>query len=529
MNFSTLYSLLDQTNKTNEKLAILKEYFLSAQDKDKLYTLGLFMGKRPRRTVNLSQLSHWAVELANIPEWLFWECYHITGDLAENISLLFPNPFSKGDSSVASWVQILVDLKDKTEEEKKSTIIDLWKGMSQPEMLVFNKLITGSLRIGVSRQLVVKALADVHGLETSVLLHRLSGNCDPSFATFDELVLSERISSDITKPYPFFLAHPLAVDPDTLGIPDEWQAEWKWDGIRAQIIVRKGSIFVWSRGEDLITESFPEFHPLKNILPSGTVIDGEILPVLFGNKPMSFNVLQKRIGRKKLSQKILAEAPVKLFAYDILEYDGQDIRHFPLKERRKMLEEVVNAAKHHSLILSPSVDFQSWKELAVLRTESRENHAEGFMLKRCGSPYLTGRKKGGWWKWKIDPLSVDGVLIYAARGSGRRAGLYTDYTFGVWSADGLVTFAKAYSGLTDEEIREINVFIRKNTIEKFGPVRTVKPVLVFEIGFEGIQKSNRHKSGVALRFPRILRWRKDKVASEANTLDELKELLEKFG
>ncbi len=403
------------------------------------------------------------------------------------------------------------------------------------ERFVFNKLLTGSFRVGVSQNLVIKALADITKLDAATLTHRIMGNWMPETYTYEQLVQEQGASDDISRPYPFFLAYPIQETSEkqksagdlksALGHADEWQAEWKWDGIRAQLIKRDGKIFIWSRGEDLATDKFPELHPFLNALPDGTVIDGEILGFQNG-QPMPFNILQTRIGRKNLSKKILEESPVALIAYDCLEYDGQDIRNKTQSERRVLLAALQAETDFPEIFrISALINFSSWDELAETRQQSRAMIAEGIMLKRKSATYQVGRKRGDWWKWKIDPLSVDAVMIYAQKGHGRRADLYTDYTFAVWDGDKLVPFAKAYSGLTDAEINKVDYFVKRNTLEKFGPVRTVKPELVFEIGFEGINKSSRHKSGIALRFPRILRWRQDKPKEEADTLDNLKALL----
>jgi DNA ligase-1 len=353
------------------------------------------------------------------------------------------------------------------------------------------------------------------------------GKWKPTQITFDELISDKQEVGQLSRPYPFFLAYAIEDTPDFLGDPAQWQAEWKWDGIRSQIIKRQGELFIWSRGEDLVTDKFPEFHHLKHQLPDGTVIDGEILPFYEG-KIMNFGTLQTRIGRKNLTAKSLKEAPVIVCAYDLLEWQGKDLRTEPLFARRQLLEQVIDSLSSENITYSDAVPFSSWQELTRIRTQSRENFAEGLMLKRLASPYQVGRKRGDWWKWKIEPLTIDGVLIYAQKGHGRRADLFTDYTFGVWDGETLVPFAKAYSGLTDKEIGQVDAFVKKNTFEKFGPVRTVKPELVFEIAFEGIQASSRHKSGVAVRFPRILRWRHDKKVNEADTLEQLHNLLKVY-
>ena len=361
-----------------------------------------------------------------------------------------------------------------------------------------------------------------------MIAHRISGNWDPSTTAFDELLSEQSTSIDFSKPYPFYLAYAIDSDVSELGNENEWQAEWKWDGIRGQLIKRNNEIFVWSRGEELMTEKFPEYHSLRELLPEGIALDGEIIPSV-DKKPLPFALLQTRIGRKNVTKKHLQDAPIAFFAYDIIEYEGEDIREWPLEKRRSLLEDIVTKLDHPVLLLSPVINFSSWEQLAAIRESSRDMGSEGIMLKRRSSTYQVGRKVGDWWKWKIDPLVIDAVMIYAQKGHGRRSNLYTDYTFAVKDGDKLVSFAKAYSGLTDKEFAEVDSFVKRNSLEKFGPVRTVKPELVFEIAFEGIAASNRHKSGVALRFPRINRWRKDKKPEEINTLDDLKKMLEVYG
>lgn len=382
--------------------------------------------------------------------------------------------------------------------------------------------------MGVSQKLMTRALSKYTGKDENVLAHKLMGNWSPDNTTFNELLLSDKDGEDNSKPYPFYLAYALEDDITALGSPKDWIAERKWDGIRGQIIVRNGEIFVWSRGEELVTDKYPEYHCLKEELAHGTVVDGEILPFKDG-LVQSFSGLQTRIGRKNLTKKILENTPVIFRAYDLLEDGGLDLRSTAFEERRKRLVEVIRYANNTSLQLSEEVIFKNWDELIEQRELSRQYRSEGLMLKKRTSEYRSGRKKGDWWKWKIEPLTIDAVMIYAMRGHGRRANLYTDYTFAVWDGDQLVPFTKAYSGLTDAEIREVDRFVKKNTIDRFGPVRSVTPELVFEIAFEGINKSTRHKSGIALRFPRIKRWRKDKPKEEANTIKDLLSLLKKYG
>ena len=528
--FTELFLHLDRTNKTNEKVELLKGYFLSAPDEDKIWALALFTGRRPPRKIKSSQVQEWALELAGIPYWLFRESYSSVGDLAETISLILPEPTETvSEKTLSEWFSALADLKTASDEEKKSFILSAWKQLSSYEIFVFNKLLMGSFRIGVSQTLVTRAIAETAKSTPAVISHRLMGSWEPATTSYRELIHSENAGDESSKPYPFYLSHAIQGTVDDLGVAEDWFAEWKWDGIRSQIIYRDGEIYIWSRGEELITDKFPELAVLRDHLPEGTVLDGEL--ICFGDaKPLSFNVLQTRIGRKNLTKKILEEAPAVFIAYDIMEYGSKDIRYEEQQTRREILESIVNSAGITAVFkLSPLLKFTNWQELKDLHLRAREFAAEGFMLKHKQAKYLSGRKKGNWWKWKTDPLSVDAVLIYAQKGSGRRAELYTDYTFAVWDGDKLVPFAKAYSGLTDKEIGKVDYFIKRNTLEKFGPVRTVKPELVFEIGFEGINASTRHKSGIAVRFPRILRWRVDKTVKEADTLENLKIILDQFG
>lgn len=526
--FVQLYQAIDSSTKTTAKLMALQQYLSEAPDDDRLWAIALFTHRRPRRTIQTSFLRLWAAEESGLPTWLFEESYHVVGDLAETISLILPSPIEKTENSLSEWIHLIMNQKDKDEAEKKEFVLSAWRGLDQDERFLFNKLITGGFRIGVSQKLVTKALAKVLGEDENKVAHRLMGDWTPTTTTYRELLLEADWSSDKSKPYPFYLAYAIENDVTDLGSPDEWQAEWKWDGIRSQIIKRDGEIFIWTRGEELVTDKYPEFQILENVEANNFVIDGELL-VWSDGKIRSFGDLQKRIGRKKVGKKMLNDYPVVVYAYDLLEYDGEDIREKSLTERRELLLNLVGQLKKDVgdvIHLSEEVSFADWEELTELRKESRSRSAEGFMIKRKDGTYKSGRRRGEWWKWKVDPYTVDAVMLYAQRGHGRRSNLFTDFTFAVWKNDEtLVPFAKAYSGLTDKEFNEVTRWVNKNTIERFGPVRSVIPELVFEIAFEGINESKRHKSGVALRFPRIKRWRRDKPAQEANTLDDLKVLL----
>lgn len=522
--FAQLYRALDQTTKTNLKIKALVDYFNYAEDADKVWAIALFSHRRPKRTVNTNLLREWSADAGDLPLWLFEESYHIVGDLAETIALITPQPTLSSNRSLSDWIGIIMDLKDKEESIKKEVIQNAWKSLDHDERFLFNKLITGGFRIGVSQKTVINALSKYAGIEDSKITHRLMGSWDPVSITFDQLILESNPLEDLSKPYPFYLAYALDIDFEQLGDPSLWTAERKWDGIRGQLILRQNEFYLWSRGEDLVSDKFPELETLKARIDKDVVIDGEILPFKDG-QVLSFNKLQTRIGRKNITKKHLVDVPIIIMAYDLLEYEGEDIRNLPLVERRTILKSVVDEIGSGRLVYSENVQFEKWEELAQEREKSRIYLSEGIMLKKKDSGYKSGRKKGDWWKWKIDPLTIDAVMIYAQRGHGRRANLYTDFTFAVKNGDALVPFTKAYSGLTDAEFKEVTQFVKKNTRERFGPVSSVNPELVFEIAFEGIAKSSRHKSGVALRFPRIKRWRRDKPKEEINTLQDLNKIL----
>ena len=528
-DFARLYTEIDSTTRTNEKVDAMVRYLCSASHADAAWAVYFLSGGRPKRLIPVRRLAAWAMEESRTPEWLFDESYQAVGDLAETISLLLPDTTSSSEGSLAYWVEEqLLKLGSLDEARQKERVIGAWRQLSGVERYVWNKLITGGFRVGVSQSLLIRAVSRSCGVPEAVISHRVAGDWKPTADSYSRLIApeSEVDQSHHSTPYPFFLAYPLEDQPDALGPLSDWQAEWKWDGIRSQLIRRKGESFLWSRGDELITERFPEVIAASEWLPEGTVIDGEILPWR-DERPLPFAQLQRRIGRKNLSARLRAEIPIVILAYDLLELGGEDLREQPLSSRRAKLAELIGTTNPESRILvSPVIRASHWSELADERLRARELGAEGLMLKRLDSPYGVGRRKGGWWKWKLDPFSIDAVMVYAQPGHGRRALLHTDYTFAVRDGEALVPFAKAYSGLTDDEIRELDNWIRRNTLEKFGPVRAVKPEQVFELGFEGIQASTRHKSGIAVRFPRILRWRKDKTPADADTMSALRALLE---
>lgn len=565
--FAELYSQLDATTSSNAKLAAMRDYFLAAAPEDAAWAVYFLSGGRPRQLVPTRLLREQAMALSGLPEWLFEESYQAVGDLAETLSLILPEVQHSSDAGLATWMEDnLLPLRGLPPEELSERLESFWAQLDRVSLMVCIKLITGSFRVGVSKLLVTRALAALADIDSKRVAQRLVGYTDlshrPSAQGYLKLIAAESDDEHAQRggqPYPFFLAHALQQPVDQfeklLGPCDDWQVEWKWDGIRAQVVKREGRLWIWSRGEELVTDRFPELHSLVSCVPDGTVIDGEIVvwkaPDLelkgdeefaLGNVDSTesgqpsvqpFALLQQRIGRKTLGKKILQDVPVVLLAYDLLEWQGQDWRSRTQEQRRTQLEALLHSSQSPVLLPSPVLNGTDWSDLERQREASRSLGVEGMMLKAKDSLYGVGRTKdmGVWWKWKVDPFSVDAVLIYAQRGHGRRASLYSDYTFAVWDGPPdatertLVPFAKAYSGLTDEEMRKVDAIVRKTTVEKFGPVRSVTPSLVFELGFEGIALSKRHKSGIAVRFPRMLRWRHDKPVAEADSLATLQDLL----
>jgi len=527
--FAALYDALDATTSTNAKVAAMQAYFAEAPPADAAWALFFLTGARLKRLIGPRLLATWGCVRARIPDWLFGESFSAAGDLAETIALLLDTErqgcAATGEPpSLARLIEErLLPLRDAAEEEKRRAVVELWDSLDRREIYMLNKVLTGELRVGVSATLAIRALAQHAGLPPATVAHRLMGTWQPSAEAFAALIAKEGAESDVSRPYPFFLATQLEEEPETLGDRADWLAEWKWDGIRAQIVRRQGGVFLWSRGEELITDRFPDLSGVWAALPEGTVLDGEVL-AFAGGTPMPFSVLQRRIGRKKLTAKILSEAPAAFMAYDALELGGEDLRGLPLRERREKLAALVQG-RSERLSLSAAVEGATWADLRELRKQARERGVEGLMLKRWTSPYRHGRPRGDMFKWKIEPYAIDAVLVYAQPGHGRRATLMTDLTFGLWDGGELVPVAKAYSGLTDEEIDRLDRWIRQHTLERFGPVRAVEPIHVFELHFEGIAESTRHRSGVAVRFPRIARWRTDKKPQDADTLQTLRSLI----
>jgi DNA ligase-1 len=529
-SFVSLYFALSETSRTEEKIALLVEYLGAVPDDEFGWAVHLLRGGKLKRVVRSALLREWAAEISGAPAWLVEESYGVVGDLAETIALLVAEDASNqndatGQARLVSWIEVLQSLDGRGPDEQREVITALWKSLSKDELLVCNKLMTGGLRIGVSKGIVAKALARLLGSSSEEMNLRLMGNARPEDVT--RKALTARVdNTQSVAPYPFFLAHPLDRDTIECGPCGDFQIEWKWDGIRAQMVKRGGRAAVWSRGDELLSESFPELVEVAQRLPDGTVLDGEVV-AWQGDAPGSFFDLQKRLNRKNVTKAVVEKMPVRYLVYDVLEYHGEDLRDKKLEDRSALLRANAHEllADSQRISIPEALVIASWDEVERHHTQSRAHHAEGLMLKRLDALYGVGRTaKGTWWKWKVDPYSVDAVLLYAQKGHGRRADLYTDYTFGVWDGDTIVTFAKAYSGLTDAEIVEVDAFVKRNTKERFGPVRTVTPELVFEIAFESIQASTRHRSGVAVRFPRIVRWRRDKKAAEADTIESLRAL-----
>ena len=547
--FAALYDEIDSTTSTNAKVAAMARYFAEAPRRDAAWAVFFLTGRRLKRLVPHASIADWTMAATGVEDWLLGECYSVVGDGAETAALLMDQVNVSAGSdhlrqgygglaealraevedpaythlSLADWLETrIIPLRDMDPDEQRNHVLGWCTELSRIERFILFKLLTGEFRVGVSHTLVVRAIAQASTLEPAILAARMMGDWTPTADWFDRVLSPEHTDDDRSRPYPFSLASPLEGEVAALGDPSEWQVEWKWDGIRAQLIRRAGDVHLWSRGEELITHRFPEITAAATHLPDGIVLDGEVL-AFRDDRPLPFSALQQRIGRQKQVAQMSRAVPVVFMAYDILEHEGADIRHRAIGERRALLESLLPSAG--VLRVSPVLRTEGWDALAEQRASSRALGVEGLMLKRLTSSYGVGRKKGDWWKWKIDPYSIDAVLIYAQPGSGKRASLLTDYTFGVWHEGELVPIAKAYSGLSNDEIAEMDRWIRRHTRERFGPVRHVEPVQVFELGFEGIAESSRHRSGIAVRFPRMLRWRKDKKPDEADTLENVRTIL----
>jgi DNA ligase-1 len=523
--FTTLITALDQTNRTTEKVQALADYFREAPPRDGVWALYLLSGRRSRRPLPGRKLRDWVGELAGLPSWLVEESYQAVGDLAETLAALHPPvPEPRPKPLHRIMEEQVAPLTGMEEDQARKTVLLAWSRLDRAGRFAWNKLLTGGFRLGAGRTLVLRGLSEATGLPRPLLAHRTSGQWEPTLEAWERITAPAGVDGDVSRPYPFFLAHPLEGSVEELGPREEWLAEWKWDGIRAQLIRRGNEVLLWSRGQELVSHQFPEVVEAARPIPEGTVLDGEILA--WGEDGvLPFNALQRRLNRKRVGPKLLEQTPARFLAYDLLEWRGQDIRHRPLADRREPMLAAVAEAAGRVIRTSPTVDDPDWNGLEARRDEARGRGVEGLMLKRVDAPYGVGRVKGPWVKWKVAPLNLDAVLLYAQRGHGRRASLYSDYTFAVKDGDDWVPVAKAYSGLTDAEIRQVDRWVRRNVRERFGPVRAVPPEHVFELAFDGIQASTRHRAGIALRFPRMVRWRQDKRPEEANTLEDVRALL----
>jgi DNA ligase 1 len=529
--FAALFRELDRSTATGDKRAALVAYFRDAPRRDAAWALwllsgGKISGGKAGKIADTRELRQWIAEESGNPDWLVDDSYDQVGDLAETLALLLDDPSAASEPiALSDWIENrLLTLAGADVDTRRAAIVGAWHRLAFDERLLFNKLLTGALRVGVSQRLVQQALAELSGIDIARIAQRMLGTWSPTPAFLADLLDPRALDSDRQQPYPFFLASPLEADAASLGPIDDWLLEWKWDGIRLQVIRRQGEVALWSRGEERLDGRFPEIEAAAATLPRDCVLDGELLAWKDGDAPMPFTALQTRIQRKKPGPKSLADAPARMLVYDLLELDGEDWRGRALEVRRSALADLLCDHADPRMGLSPAVAAADWSTAAQSRLQARERGVEGLMIKRRASVYQVGRRRGDWWKWKIDPLTIDAVLLYAQAGHGRRSTLYTDYTFGVWDGASLVPVAKAYSGLDDQEILALDKWIRANTLERFGPVRSVRPHHVFELGFEGVNRSPRHKSGIAVRFPRILRWRHDKVAADADRLDALQAL-----
>lgn len=535
--FARLFFNLDHTNRSSEKVSLLAKFFKQETPNDVAWAVYLLSGKKLAKKLNMAKLKEWIQAYAGIPSWLFQECYATTGDLAETITLLVPktknNQIVEENSDLSGWIEnFMIPLVDKPEELQKEEIFSVWRTLSHLEIFIFLKIITGGFRVGVQAKLVYRALEKAFGVRTEIISMRAMGKWHPSTRFFNSLIDPEIHELPGDKPLPFYLASPLVIkEPnltDQLGLVSDWLIEPKWDGIRGQLIHTPKQTYLWSRGEEIISQSFPEIVEDLHTWGDSFILDGEILPGTPQNIG-TFATLQKRIGRKTAGKKLRQTNPAFFMAFDCLYYNQKDLRTLKQTDRRTILQSILEKVLHSCLHLSPHLLFSEWDAVAKAIKSSREKRIEGFLLKRKTGIYKNGRVRGDWWKWKIHPLTLDLVLVYAQAGHGRRSGLFTDYTFAVWKERKLVPLTKAYSGLNDQEIVQLDRWIKQNTLKKFGPSRQVVAEHVFEIAFEGVQVSKRHQSGIALRFPRIQRWRKDKTIDHADNIEQVKAMVPKIG
>lgn len=536
-DFASLIAQIDQTNSTNDKVQLMVDYFKSHDSATNAWAIFILMGKQKKRILTSARLRKVINQISDVPTWLMEECYSAVGDTAEMIALISESLLAKNkdendinhEFTLVEWMEKkLPPLAKLPEPELAQQLENWWRSFSQQQIFVLNKVLTGAMRIGVSELLVFKALSIALEVDRSLLATRLMGEFEPTAETFESLSIEPTGNeSDPARgliPLPFCLASPIVNPSESLEDAKDWLVEWKWDGIRAQIHKQGDQVEIWSRGEDRITKSFPDIVNALVETDFTGVLDGEIVAGDWA-LPSPFQQLQVRLNKKNPTAKFISENKISFIAYDLLVDKTQDIRTSTLLERRKSLKDVMTSLPSSFFGLSKHIEGDDWTELAQERDAARLKGAEGFMLKKLSSQYVGGRKRGIWFKWKLEPLTIDTILTAAQPGTGKRASLYTDYTFSIWKDEVLVPIAKAYSGLDDKEIRSLDSWIRRNTLERFGPVRTLKPEKVFEIGFEGVAESRRHKSGYALRFPRILRERADKDAANANKVEDVAEIL----
>lgn len=522
--FAALFRALDQSSRGADSLSALLRYLKSTDDPDRLWAIALLTNKRPKTVLKINVIRNWAIESAALPMWLFEASQELVGDITEAIAYMLPQASEKAPKSLSWWMDEILGLKGMTELEQKKMVQRAWTLLSSEERIMYNKLLTGNFKMRISQTLITQALSGITGKTTTALSYRLTRDWNPRGMNFKQVFLDDVSGELISEPFPFYLAYGLDRKLEELGPIKDWLIERKWDGLRGQIIIRENQIFVWSRTQELITDKCPEYKVLLGVLPDGTVLDGTML-AFKDDRPLAYPFLQKRLNRSALTKKQIAELPLVFVAHDLLEYGGKDIRAKPLSERKALLEQLLQENEPSEiLLLSDQIEVDHWSGLDELRASSRAAYCDGLLIKHKNSTYKAGRIEGDWWKWKVDPMSIHAVLTYAQRDQG--GGPYTKFTFGVWEGDQLVTFAKCAAGLSTEELAELNVFIKNNTLERFGPVRSVKADLVFEISFEGIIVSSRHKSGLSIQHPLIKHWCKNISAKEANSLSDLKALLE---
>jgi len=515
--FGQLLQACLQEPKTLQKISLLSDYFNEESPENMPMALHFLMGENMGRFCSGRQLREWAAQLLGLPDWLVDESYEALGDNSETISLLFPNKPSSLAHDLKAVCERIQQLKSEPIDVKKDWIIDVWSKSSRDDIYTFNKLLGGGIRIGASKKNVLKALSRTVHLDVDILEQRLLGTWEPTKIAYDALVNPDDIAGKGTCPYPFFLASPIQDVDATLMPFSDWQIEPKWDGIRAQLVHRQEGTQLWSRGNDLISDQFPDILDSASELPYG-VYDGEVL-AWGADGPQPFADLQKRLNRKKVTRQLLASIPCIMMLYDCLEFEGVDVREQALHERCKKIRDL-----RPPFYTSNPLTLNGVSALNDYVKNARNNRVEGVIIKRLSSAYKSGRVRGDWWKLKVDPLLLDVVIMYAQKGKGIRSGLFTDYTFGVWDNNQLVPIGKAYSGLTNDEIKQVHQILNNHLTDRFGPVRGVSPCVVLEVAFDSIQESPRHKSGLALRFPRINRLRLDKPVEEANSLEDARAL-----